>query len=72
SGSVGTAEAATLQLEMRWLAQLTGNKQLWYKAERVMSFINKARIPNGMVPVSLLSLFIRLGTNGDSYHEYLL
>ncbi|KAJ7256611.1 glycoside hydrolase, partial [Mycena rebaudengoi] len=42
------------------------------KAEKVMCFINKARIPNGMVPVSLLSLFIRLGTNGDSYHEYLL
>jgi endoplasmic reticulum Man9GlcNAc2 1,2-alpha-mannosidase len=32
---VSTAEAATLQLEFRYLAQVTGNEVYWEKAERV-------------------------------------
>jgi hypothetical protein len=32
---VSTAEAATLQLEFRYLSFLTGNDEYWEKAERV-------------------------------------
>jgi hypothetical protein len=34
-GFVSTAEAATLQLELRWLAELTGREEFWEKAENV-------------------------------------
>ena len=32
---VSTAEAATLQLELRYLSWLTGNEEYWEKAEKV-------------------------------------
>lgn len=35
-GASSTAEAATLQLEMKYLAHLTGNKVYWQKAEHIM------------------------------------
>jgi endoplasmic reticulum Man9GlcNAc2 1,2-alpha-mannosidase len=52
-GLVSTAEAATLQLEFRYLSVLTGNEVYWEKAERVMSVIRKA-----MPPVNLASIFM--------------
>ncbi|KAJ7276671.1 glycoside hydrolase family 47 protein [Mycena rebaudengoi] len=76
---VNTAEAGTLQLEFRYLAQLTGNAQYWHKAERAIAVINAARIPNGLAPIrlnaedgSFIRSEIRLGSGGDSYYEYLL
>ena len=36
---VSTAEAATLQLEFRYLSWLTGNEEYWEKAEKV-KYIN--------------------------------
>ena len=39
---LSTAEAATLQLEFRYLAELTGRKDYWFKAEAVMQHIHNA------------------------------
>ncbi|KAJ7473984.1 glycoside hydrolase family 47 protein [Mycena latifolia] len=77
--SISTAEATTLQLEFRYLAHLTKNDTYWYKAEKVMSVINAARLPSNLVPISMnvndgsfTQSDIRLGSRGDSYYEYLL
>ncbi|KAF9078021.1 glycoside hydrolase [Rhodocollybia butyracea] len=79
SDRVSTAEAATLQLEFRYLAQLTKNDTYWYKSEHVMAIINKAKLPHNLVPIymsarsgTFTSSEIRLGSRGDSYYEYLL
>lgn len=37
-GLVSTAEIATLQLELRYLSELTGNEEYWEKAENVRVF----------------------------------
>ena len=37
-GLVSTAEAATLQLEFRYLSYLTGDYKYWDKAEKVLFF----------------------------------
>ncbi|KAF7323479.1 alpha-1,2-Mannosidase [Mycena chlorophos] len=77
--TVSTAEATTLQLEFRYLAQLTGNSEYWYKVEKVMQVVEKAKLPNRLVPISMsasdgkfVQSEIRLGSRGDSYYEYLL
>ncbi|KAK7060811.1 mannosyl-oligosaccharide alpha-1,2-mannosidase [Paramarasmius palmivorus] len=76
---ISTAEASTLQLEFRYLAQLTKNDKYWYKAEKVMSIIYNARLSHNLVPIFMsaenggfTSSEIRLGSRGDSYYEYLL
>ncbi|KAJ7233609.1 glycoside hydrolase [Mycena haematopus] len=76
---ISTAEATTLQLEFRDLAQLTKNSDYWYKAEKVMSVVKGALLPNHLAPISMdandgsfLQSDIRLGSRGDSYYEYLL
>ncbi len=48
---ISTAEAATLQLEFKDLAQLTKNNTYWSKAENVMSVIYKSLLPHGLVPI---------------------
>lgn len=48
---ISTAEAATLQLEFKYLAHLTQNVEYWRKAENVMTIINKAKLPNNLVPI---------------------
>jgi uncharacterized protein YyaL (SSP411 family) len=48
---ISTAEAATLQLEFRYLAELTNDERYWYKVEEVMAVINKAKLPNNLVPI---------------------
>ncbi|TFK23715.1 glycoside hydrolase family 47 protein [Coprinopsis marcescibilis] len=76
---VSTAEAATLQLELKYLAHLTDEAEFWYKAERVMDVIKKADPEGGLVPIHMdadtgqyIPSEIRLGSRGDSYYEYLL
>ncbi|KAJ6568802.1 glycoside hydrolase [Mycena capillaripes] len=78
-GLVSTAEAATLQLEFRYLAFLTDNFEYWDKVENVMKVIRQARLPNGLAPIFMnsnagkfMTSDIRLGSRGDSYYEYLL
>ncbi|ESK87392.1 glycoside hydrolase family 47 protein [Moniliophthora roreri MCA 2997] len=76
---ISTAEASTLQLEFRYLAELSKNKDYWYKAEKVMEIIYKARTEHNLVPIFMSAengtftpSDIRLGSRGDSYYEYLL
>ncbi|KAJ7447562.1 glycoside hydrolase [Mycena galericulata] len=78
AGRATVSEVATLQLEFRYLAQLTGKEEFWRGAEGVMQRVNRARLPNGLAPIDLGSggkferSTIRMGSNGDSYYEYLL
>ncbi|KAI0756187.1 glycoside hydrolase [Daedaleopsis nitida] len=78
-GLVGTAEVATLQLELRYMSFLTGNYDYWVAGERVMRLIRESSLTTGLASVFMnpdegrfaLSE-IRLGSRGDSFYEYLL
>jgi mannosyl-oligosaccharide alpha-1,2-mannosidase len=50
---ISTAEATTLQLEFRDLAQLTKNDTYWYKAEKVMAVVKAAHLPSNLAPISM-------------------
>lgn len=81
---ISTAEAATLQLEFRYLTQITGKDVYWKAAERVMDVIRGALrgenvVDGALAPIHMsvqtgefISSEIRLGSRGDSYYEYLL
>lgn len=78
-GVLSTAEAATIQLEFRYLTFLSENDEYWDRAENVIKVIKAARSPLGLAPIYLgaqsgqfLMSPIRLGSRGDSYYEYLL
>jgi mannosyl-oligosaccharide alpha-1,2-mannosidase len=78
-GASSTAEATTLQLEMKYLSKLTGEVNYWEKAEKVMKAVDDMEAPDGLVPIFIsadLGTFrgnnIRLGSRGDSYYEYLI
>ncbi|KAG2213162.1 hypothetical protein INT47_011311 [Mucor saturninus] len=84
-GSSSTAEAATIQLEFKYLSHLTGDMKYWDAAEKVMERLNElvtavdAGAVDGLVPIyieamegNFVSREIRLGSRGDSYYEYLL
>lgn len=74
-GASSTAEATTLQLEMKYLANLTGNGVYWRKAEHVMKVIDDNSPQDGLVPIFInpetgrfTSREVRLGSRGDSYY----
>ncbi|CAK5284806.1 unnamed protein product, partial [Mycena citricolor] len=76
---VSTAEAASLQLEFRYLAHLTDRGEFWDRVEKVMDVIRAARVGDALVPIFMsmpagkfMNAEIRLGSRGDSYYEYLL
>ncbi|KAI9818142.1 MAG: mannosyl-oligosaccharide alpha-1,2-mannosidase [Pycnora praestabilis] len=78
-GASSTAEAASLQLEMKYLAKLTGEKNYWDKAERVIQVIDDNGMRDGLLPIFIYPQTgtfrgdnIRLGSRGDSYYEYLI
>ncbi|PVH95346.1 glycoside hydrolase family 47 protein [Periconia macrospinosa] len=78
-GASSTAEATTLQLEMKYLAFLTGEVAYWEKAEKVMQVVDDNGAKDGLVPIFIYAdkgTFrgdeIRLGSRGDSYYEYLI
>ncbi|KAL3426365.1 glycosyl hydrolase family 47 [Phlyctema vagabunda] len=78
-GASSTAEASTLQLELKYLAHLTGNEVYWRKAENVMKVLDDNEMQDGLLPIfvhpetgSFTSAEIRLGSRGDSYYEYLI
>ena len=78
-GASSTAEAATLQLEFKYLAYLTGEKNYWEKAEKVIEIIDDNGSEDGLLPIFIFpdsGRFhgdnIRLGSRGDSYYEYLI
>ncbi|KEP55180.1 mannosyl-oligosaccharide alpha-1,2-mannosidase, glycoside hydrolase family 47 protein [Rhizoctonia solani 123E] len=75
---VSVAEAATLQLEFKYLSYLTEEDSYWRAVEKVMAVI-KQSATQPVVPIFLSAETgqfvvsdIRLGSRGDSYYEYLL
>ncbi|GMM35956.1 mannosyl-oligosaccharide 1,2-alpha-mannosidase [Saccharomycopsis crataegensis] len=80
AGASSTAEVATLQLEFKYLAQLTGNPVYWEKVEKVIEVLYNVNQPtDGLVPIFIQpdtgkfrGNLLRLGSRGDSYYEYLL
>ncbi|KAH7391793.1 glycoside hydrolase [Pyrenochaeta sp. MPI-SDFR-AT-0127] len=78
-GASSTAEATTLQLEMKYLAFLTGESHYWEKAEKVMQVVDNNGAKDGLLPIFIYAdrgTFrgneIRWGSRGDSYYEYLI
>ncbi|TAQ90505.1 hypothetical protein B7494_g1190 [Chlorociboria aeruginascens] len=78
-GASSTAEAATLQLEMKYLTMLTRETYYWKKAEEVIQVIDDNGAEDGLVPIYIYAndghfrgQNIRLGSRGDSYYEYLI
>lgn len=74
-GSSSLAEAATLQLEMKYLSHLTGDDRYWRAAERVMAVLDANAAEDGLLPIyvhpdtgSFTTREIRLGSRGDSYY----
>ncbi|GLA59249.1 mannosyl-oligosaccharide alpha-1,2-mannosidase [Aspergillus tubingensis] len=74
-GASSTAEAATVQLEMKYLSHLTGDNVYWDKAERVMEVLDSHAVKDGLVPIFVnpdtgrfRHKTIRLGSRGDSYY----
>lgn len=52
NGLVSTAEAATLQLELKYLSHLTGDEKYWRAAEKVMMII-KNSLKGGLAPIMM-------------------
>jgi hypothetical protein len=50
-GLVSTSEAATLQLEFKYLSVLTDDDIYWKKAENVMAKIRAARMSTGLASI---------------------
>ena len=74
-GASSTAEAGTLQLEMKYLSKLLGEDIYWQKAEKVMQAIDNNGAKDGLVPIFIHASTgkfhennIRLGSRGDSYY----
>ena len=74
-GASSTAEAASLQLEMKYIAHLTGERNYWDKAEKVIKVIDDNGAQDGLVPIYINANNgdfrgenIRLGSRGDSYY----
>lgn len=79
NGASSTAEATSVQLELKYMAKLTGEKYFWDKAEKVMEVVDGNQVKDGLVPIYLFPSTgkfkgknIRLGSRGDSYYEYLI
>ena len=74
-GASSTSEAGTVQLEMKYLAKLTGETLYWEKAERIMKIIDDNGMKDGLLPIFIYADYgtfrgdnIRLGSRGDSYY----
>ncbi|KAJ8608797.1 hypothetical protein MRB53_039482 [Persea americana] len=77
-GASSTAEATTVQLEMKYISKLTGETHYWEKAEKVMKVIDDNHPADNLVPIFIYAdqgtfrgNTVRLGSRGDSYYEYL-
>ncbi len=74
-GASSTAEATSLQLEMKYLSKLTGEKVYWDRAEKVMEVVDDNGMQDGLLPIFIYAdrgtfrdKNIRLGSRGDSYY----
>jgi endoplasmic reticulum Man9GlcNAc2 1,2-alpha-mannosidase len=81
-GSSSLSEATTTQLEMKYLSNLTGEAGYWEKAEAAMVAVDdpdSQSEPDGLKGIFIspktgkfTSHYVRLGSRGDSYYEYLI
>ncbi|KAG9284883.1 hypothetical protein G9A89_003806 [Geosiphon pyriformis] len=78
-GASSTSEATTLQLEFKYLSQLTGDEKYWRHVENIMFHFDNLEKLDGLVPIfispksgNFMGEQITLGARGDSYYEYLL
>jgi mannosyl-oligosaccharide alpha-1,2-mannosidase len=78
-GASSTAEATTLQLEMKYLAHSLGKEIYWRKAEHAMKVIDNHCMPDVLLPIfvhldtgDFSYQEIRLGSRGDSYQGIVL
>jgi hypothetical protein len=60
-GMSSTAEAATLQLELKYLSHLTDDYSYWKAAEKVMDIIRRASTDSGLVPIFMRYALVRYG-----------
>ena len=74
-GASSTSEATTLQLEMKYLAKLTGETNYWEMVEKIMKLVDDNGARDGLLPIFIYAnegTFrgenIRLGSRGDSYY----
>lgn len=74
-GASSTAEVGSLQLEFKYLAMLTGEKNYWEKVEKVIQVIDDNGMEAGLLPIFIYpndgefrGNNIRLGSRGDSYY----
>lgn len=74
-GASSTAEAGTLQLELKYMAKLTGEVPFWQMAEKVIEVLDSQGAQDGLVPIFVYADTghfrgneIRLGSRGDSYY----
>ncbi|KAH9823343.1 family 47 glycoside hydrolase [Melampsora americana] len=78
NGFSSLAEATTLQLEFKYLAELTQDRKFWDVAEKAMMAIKSIKSYNGLLPILISPIdgstffHIRIGSRGDSYYEYLI
>jgi endoplasmic reticulum Man9GlcNAc2 1,2-alpha-mannosidase len=75
NGAASLAEATTLQMEMKYLAKLTGEKNYWDKVEKVMEVVDASGQPDGLKGIYIhpetgqfTSNNVRLGSRGDSFY----
>lgn len=75
------AEATTVQLELKYLAHITGKQKYWDVAEKPMGHALRAMVPPnaGILPIfmnvengNFFPMDVRLGSRGDSFYEYLV
>ena len=77
-GYSSTAEATTLQLELKYLSYLTDDPKYWNAAQKIMSRVFENNAKDGIVPIfinaesgNFVGSDFRLGSRADSYYEYL-
>ncbi|UJR10262.1 hypothetical protein I4U23_014471 [Adineta vaga] len=74
-----TSEVGSVQLEMRDLSRITGDKRYEEAADRSAAILHSQPKTDGLVPIYISSLTgqfsgetVSFGARGDSYYEYLL
>jgi hypothetical protein len=74
-GASSMVEAATVQMEMKYLARLTGKEIYWRKAEKVIQVLDDNAMEDGSLPIFVspdtgrfTTREIRMGSRGDSYY----
>jgi hypothetical protein len=77
-GASSMAEAGTLQLEMKYLSNITKQEIYWRKAEKIIKVFDDNSMGESLLPIyvdadmgKFMGQEIRLGSRGDSYYGVL-